>query len=775
MCLFMVGAKKAFALALAVFALVVLAYANSNAAGLAAQGSGASVSGNSASQSVASVAATATEGSASDAIIPSSSYVSSAGIGSPLANGKDRLVASAVSISIANPHSNSAQSALECDAGLLVASRVTYANCFNLSRLKGVRAQPAGLGIASPLNATYASARILVNLSGEWESAWFFNGTGNETYVQPVFREFAQGSNALFAWGEDAQGNIGEASVEFFVGAPARDDGEYDDVYFNSSFQSGNLANVSYVGGNAGGERFYQANLNYSDAVFGSYHWWFFFRLQNASGKNVHINLTNLKDEDFGDGRWQNLRPRYSYDFGEGNVHAQNANWSAGEWDALPTSSREYSREGKWYSFNITPTQQAVWVAPNEPYTIARRDKFLSSISASPYVNISTIAVSPHGINVSAVTITDWNSTGGKAKVYVIAQQHSNEETQGSWATEGAIEFLLNESDASAAEIRRKLVFKFVPILNVDGTYEGVGRFTPPEGGSQYDPNREWNKTRAGAGYALVRQAYLDIGNFAPNASMDWHGTITENVNYHYNDGLYDGDMRAFLQSITARWERVNEGYDASAATAEGMSHNARVGHGAHPSSLLEWTVAAFSDGVVPSYADWKRHGVGISRAVFDYYNTTRAAGGGSGGGSGGGGSSGGGSSGGGGRGSTGGGGSLGGGAGGGAQSDVRIIVPLPAEEGKSSGNSGKGNSAVAQAIEQGQIEAVELQGKVAGATESKKRGLDFGFAAQIWNSAGSGLKFGRIGNYEIMIGGMLAVTAASLAVAAYQVFVRKR
>lgn len=77
--------------------------------------------------------------------------------------------------------------------------------------------------INTPLNASYTTASILVNLTvtdnySSVDRIWFSNGSGaNVTYTIPVVRTFAQGSTTLVVWANDTLGNNATANVTFYV------------------------------------------------------------------------------------------------------------------------------------------------------------------------------------------------------------------------------------------------------------------------------------------------------------------------------------------------------------------------------------------------------------------------------------------------------------------------------------------------------------------------------------------------------------------------------
>lgn len=412
----------------------------------------------------------------------------------------------------------------------------------------------------------------------------------------------------------------------------------FDDVSFSSAFGSGNLQNATFVSGDAEGNRLYQANIywvNTTESCIGDptdlYNWWFFFSMSNASGKNITVNITGLSPKDL-EGRWVDARPRYSFDFGEGNLYNYSSDISMGTWHAiLPTESYKMNAAGRSVSFTIAVPEgeETVWAASVNPYTVRHRDLYLESIASSPYVSTDVLNTTTYGLDLTAVTVTDpAYPDSKKVKVYVVGQQLANNEAQGSWVNEGAIDFLIG-SDPEAAQIRRNYIYRFVPIVNVDGVYAGMGRWSPLYGGTTiYDTNRCWTAARNNQpAYNVVTWVYQDAMAFDPNASIDAHGTITTSgsliagYNYFLNDRLADSAMNAFTRNISVYWENVLSP-TAFTGNANAFPNNMRLSPAAvHPSIMLESTSTNFSGTTdVPDQEDWKRYGKEMVQGIRDYY-----------------------------------------------------------------------------------------------------------------------------------------------------------
>ena len=224
----------------------------------------------------------------------------------------------------------------------------------------------------------------------------------------------------------------------------------YNDVFFNSSFEMGNLRDMQYINGDANGTRYYTAEINYSTINFSDKHWWFYFNMENTTGKTITIEIQNLTLEDFGIGeglpRWQSMEPVYSYD---------NTNWQR-----VPLENISWNSTALNFSITITPTQNKIWLAPIPPYTITMRDALLASYTDNQYLDVSSLGITPLGQNLTLATITDSTvSNETKYKIYLISQQQGGE-TVPSFVTEGMIHFLLDETNPTSEALRKNCIFK---------------------------------------------------------------------------------------------------------------------------------------------------------------------------------------------------------------------------------------------------------------------------------------------------------------------------
>ncbi len=415
-----------------------------------------------------------------------------------------------------------------------------------------------------------------------------------------------------------------------------------DDIIFDSKFDMGNLINVTYIGG-APGYRYYKAATKYTigyDPVAGrtnnDKHWWFYFSMENVAGKTVAVSIVNGTDSDWSTSptagnRWPEIEPVYSYD---------NINWYR-----VPLSNVTYDRTTKTFAINITvpPEYNKVWLAPLPPYNIARRDALFAEFKDSPYLKVTSLGTTPGGQKLLVATITDPAYPDEiKFRSYVIAQQHSGE-VPASWEAEGLIRFLLSD-DPMAAVIRRSYIFRIVPIVNVDGVYYGISRYTPIRNGYQYDLNRQWTLASQGSTSSNlqpeIKWIWQDLLAFKPNSFIDLHSTINTEVGspkeaLTYSWSTSDPAVIAFRAKLKeGGWPETVTGTTSYACTV--VRNSAALGN---IRESVSWESPhdelSTNPGVKLTVHDWMSWGAAWAKGNYLYFGDARVyfvnAGGGSG------------------------------------------------------------------------------------------------------------------------------------------------
>lgn len=82
------------------------------------------------------------------------------------------------------------------------------------------------------------------------------------------------------------------------------------------------------------------------------------------------------------------------------------------------------------------------------------------------------------GMDVPMLTVTDFSHTKAeeaKKKIIVLTGRVHPGESNASWIVHGIIKFLLSK-DKVACELRKRLIFKIIPMINADGVVAGNSR-----------------------------------------------------------------------------------------------------------------------------------------------------------------------------------------------------------------------------------------------------------------------------------------------------------
>jgi hypothetical protein len=141
-----------------------------------------------------------------------------------------------------------------------------------------------------------------------------------------------------------------------------------------------------------------------------------------------------------------------------------------------------------------------------------------------------------------------------KEGVVLIGRQHPSE-TVGSWALNGAIDFLMSESD-EAKYLRDNMIFKIIPMINVDGVIAGNTRTSL----AGCDLNRRWSNPNE----YLHPEIYFCkdlIYNFANKINIeciiDFHGHFGAFNSFFY--GNFDKDNFTFCKFFPFICSQIND------------------------------------------------------------------------------------------------------------------------------------------------------------------------------------------------------------------------
>lgn len=228
----------------------------------------------------------------------------------------------------------------------------------------------------------------------------------------------------------------------------------------SSGFESGNIIVKSDTDLDA-------IRLEIAKDHMSDFYQWFYFRVSGARGTPLTLIIENAAGAAYPQG-W----PGYQGVASSDREH----------WERIETRY-----ENGELIMNLTPEDDAVWVAYFAPYSLARHDALIAACQASPLVRLDVIGQTLDGRDLDRLTI----GTPGadKKSLWVTARQHPGE-TMAEWAAEGFLERLLDEADPVARDVLKRAVVHVVPNMNPDGSARGHLR-TNAKG---INLNREWDK-----------------------------------------------------------------------------------------------------------------------------------------------------------------------------------------------------------------------------------------------------------------------------------------
>lgn len=188
------------------------------------------------------------------------------------------------------------------------------------------------------------------------------------------------------------------------------------------------------------------------DDQWGDLYGWYYFRInQNAAGQMVAFHILNR------DG-WmnENHKPVYSYD-GEAWFRIQDTYMASGD-----------------FHFSQHFTVDNVQIALVFPYSYTDLLADLDYLSASPHCEYEFIGQSVHGRDIPLVTISDARYPDSEKRACWMTSRQHPMETPPSFTIQALMEYLVGWGMPGGEELLRYLIFKIVPMVNVDGVAEGL-------------------------------------------------------------------------------------------------------------------------------------------------------------------------------------------------------------------------------------------------------------------------------------------------------------
>lgn len=230
-------------------------------------------------------------------------------------------------------------------------------------------------------------------------------------------------------------------------------------IRFSADFESGNLPTVKKLDQQGLAWELALRNDNDDSRLPNSFRTWWYLRADNIPiQQHIRLEFTRL-------GFPYYFVPVFSYDNKTWHYFdEQEVSLLPGCNIAVPDSCR--------LVISKQFTANTVWIARTFPYTTQDLSHFLATVSASPYMSMSTLGFSPRFKKpLQLLTLSDNTSGLPKKTVWIHARTHPAE-TGPSFLLEGFIRAALAE-DALGRTLRQRYIVKIMPMLNVDGVILG--------------------------------------------------------------------------------------------------------------------------------------------------------------------------------------------------------------------------------------------------------------------------------------------------------------
>jgi murein tripeptide amidase MpaA len=217
-------------------------------------------------------------------------------------------------------------------------------------------------------------------------------------------------------------------------------------------------------------------------------------------------------------------------------------------------------------------------------------------------------------------TITE--ARAGAPVIWLMFRQHSWESGT-SWAGDGALRFLLGDSE-EAAGLRKRFAWKIFPVADPDGIEIGGVRFNV----NGYDLNRNWDAIdpklmpEIASQHAAVK-SWIDSGR-----RIDFFLTLHNTETGEYIEGPAEhrelvSRFRRNLSAVSSFQETRDEARDAPSSSTPGMKGRRTVNQGLFadfgiPAMLMETRVSRHPklEGRFRTIEDWQAFGAGLVRAA---------------------------------------------------------------------------------------------------------------------------------------------------------------
>ncbi len=204
------------------------------------------------------------------------------------------------------------------------------------------------------------------------------------------------------------------------------------------------------------------------------------------------------------------------------------------------------------FHYTFPYSNDEVYFAYCIPYTYSDMLQHLRLIKNSQVLQQTRLTFSFGGLDIPLLSITDFQDTADMdtRKVILVNSRIHPGETVGSWKCQGFINFLLSPHPDAFA-LRRKVIFKIVPMLNVDGVVAGNYR----TGLQGKDLNRVFgvkNQSMYPEVQALMNLAHDLKKKHGSNffGFYDFHGHSSKSNVFSYGPSFKQDDLHYYLSQF---------------------------------------------------------------------------------------------------------------------------------------------------------------------------------------------------------------------------------
>lgn len=268
---------------------------------------------------------------------------------------------------------------------------------------------------------------------------------------------------------------------------------------------------------------------------------WYYFQLDGLKrGEELRIDFTDLVGEyNFKPGSHavtKNTRPVYSYD--------------RKTWTHFTDGQASWDEREIRLTLRFRPERSRMWIAHMEPYTGVELRRLLEL--RHPHLKAGAAGRTARSREIPLLTLTD-GAEAGKKVIWLMARQHAWEAGT-SWAADGAVRWLISD-DAEAARLRKKNVFRVMPVFDIDGVAEGAVRFNV----NGFDNNRNWDTAETGKMPEIFTVRGLLMGS-RMDVFLALHDTeSTDYVEGPVSDERFRPAAEALVKGLRERTSFVDE------------------------------------------------------------------------------------------------------------------------------------------------------------------------------------------------------------------------